>query len=441
MIKKFFGISDAGLGALIFRSGIGSLIVRLINMLCMVALAAVLARVCGVQGYGVYVYVFAIVQVLSIPARIGLHVLVVREIASFNVSKQWGYLKGVLLLGTLIIFLTSVAISLIVICVSSFFEDSFSGSELDTLNWGLMLLIVIAFGNFFGSSLRGLHKVVYGQLPDRVIRPSVFLGFVLLYWYMFPVDVLSPEYAMAFHALSGAIALIFGLFLLHYHIPNSIKAIKAHYKTSLWLKSATALSLIEGLQVISSQTDILMLGFFTDAQTVGAYSVAAQGAILVAFGLQSLNMIAAPYYSKFYKQQDFMSMQKLALNVARLSTLIALPAVFLFLFYGTVILTFIFGEEFVIASNALNILCLGQLINAAMGSVVLLLNMTGNEKNVIQGLIVSACSNVVLNFLLIPVWGMEGAAAATCVSLLLWNLILSRKTLNKLNIKAWVSIY
>lgn len=66
----------------------------------------------------------------------------------------------------------------------------------------------------------------------------------------------------------------------------------------------------------------------------------------------------------------------------------------------------------------------GYLINLSVGPVALSLIMTGHEKITTVGVVSGAVINIVLNFLLIPKWGIEGAAFATSISMIIWNVIL-----------------
>ena len=82
------------------------------------------------------------------------------------------------------------------------------------------------------------------------------------------------------------------------------------------------------------------------------------------------------------------------------------------------------------------ILTLGQLANASFGSVGALLNMTGHEKDAMKGMMYSLGVNFVLAFLLIPIYGMVGAATSTAVSLMVWNMILRYYVKKRLNIES-----
>jgi O-antigen/teichoic acid export membrane protein len=106
--------------------------------------------------------------------------------------------------------------------------------------------------------------------------------------------------------------------------------------------------------------------------------------------------------------------------------LITLPVVLVLVLFGEVIIRLAFGAAYEKAYVPLVILCVGQLVNASIGSVRSILNMTGNEHDTTRVLVIGAIVNLLLNFTLTPVWGMNGAAMATTVTLILWNVLMWR---------------
>ena len=195
------------------------------------------------------------------------------------------------------------------------------------------------------------------------------------------------------------------------------------------------LGFIAGMQLINTQADILMLGLFTDAEQVGIYRVAVQGAMLVSFGLEAVNMVVAPQFAHMYAHGRGEQMQRLALASARAGLAIALPAALVFVLFGTVLLKAVVGEGYATGATPLAILAVGQLVNAAMGPVGLLLNMTGHEHAVARGVALAAVVNVAANMLLIPHWGMNGAATATALTLVIWNGLLAWEVARRLKIR------
>jgi O-antigen/teichoic acid export membrane protein len=60
-----------------------------------------------------------------------------------------------------------------------------------------------------------------------------------------------------------------------------------------------------------------------------------------------------------------------------------------------------------------------------MGPVGVVLIMTGHERDAALAIGVSAVLNLILNAILIPGWGMEGAAVATAASTVVWNILMA----------------
>jgi len=191
-----------------------------------------------------------------------------------------------------------------------------------------------------------------------------------------------------------------------------------------WLKSSLPMALTSALLMVNNHADIIMIGWFSSPADVGIYRVATSGAALVIFGLTTINMVLGPYYARFHAHKEKERIQKLATNSARVVIAMTLPVVIAFLFFGEPLIGFIFGQEYLSAYLSLAIISVGQLMNAGFGSVGLLLVMTGHERETTKGVAVGTLSNVFLNAVLIPFYGIEGAAFATAVTLLTSNVLL-----------------
>ncbi|NET91585.1 MAG: oligosaccharide flippase family protein, partial [Kamptonema sp. SIO1D9] len=191
----------------------------------------------------------------------------------------------------------------------------------------------------------------------------------------------------------------------------------------LWLRSALPMLLIGSLYIVNNQTDTVMLGAMKDSEAVGIYTVANRGASLITFVLVAFNTSLAPTFASLYAQGDKRRLQRVVTKGCRMVLLAALPIAFALIAFGYWFLL-LFGAEFVQGQTALTILSFGQLANAATGSVALLLIMTGHERDTAIGISASALLNIILNAILIPQWGVEGAATATATSTFFWNIIL-----------------
>jgi len=423
-----------GLRAQLVRGGLGSVVVKLFGMGLSLAVVIVLARALGPEGYGVYAYVFALVSLLAIPAQFGLPALVVRETAKAQAGADWSALTGVWWWAGVVAGGLSLLLAVIGGLVAWLFTDRFTGAQLATFAWALVLVPGLVLSRLVGGGLRGLCHVVAGQLPDLVLRPGLLLAFVLVALGLH--GAVTSSGTMALHALAAGLALLAGAVLLYRARPGESRGVTARYRHRAWAASALPLGFIAGMQVINTQADILMLGLFTDAEQVGIYRVAVQGAMLVAFGLAAVNMVVAPQFARMHAQDQRDQLQRLATASARAALAIAVPAVLVFVLFGPALLRTVVGSGYVSGATPLVILALGQLVNAGMGSVGVLLSMTDHERAFARGLALGAVFNVAANLVLIPLWGMNGAALATSMTFVIWNSLLASEVAKRLGINS-----
>jgi O-antigen/teichoic acid export membrane protein len=175
--------------------------------------------------------------------------------------------------------------------------------------------------------------------------------------------------------------------------------------------------------VINNRTDAIMLGIMQGNESVGLYNVANRGAMLISFILVAVNQSLAPSIAKLYAEGNLSKLQSIITKSSRTIIFGSLPIALILIIFGKWFLL-IFGSEFTAAYLTLVILSFGQLINATMGSVGLLLDMTGHERDTAVGVGTTAILNIILNALFIPIWGVNGAAIATAISTIAWNIIL-----------------
>jgi len=421
------------------RSATGSVALRVANAAFALAASILLARLLGPEGYGVYAFAFSIVMLLALPAQAGLPTLVVREVARYEVDGRWRLIRGLLRRSNQAVGLLAAVIGLGGLAILMSAGRAYGGDLPSTLLWALILLPIMALGNLRGAALRGLRRVVQGQLPEYVIRPGLFVSCLLIVGLLDlvrpeTVMEMSPARAMAIHAAAAFCAYLVGIALLRRGLPAPVRKGRPDYRTAAWLKTLLPLTLLAGMEMINNQVDVVLLGFLRTAGEVGIYRVAWQVSLPVVFTLTAVNLVVAPHFARAWQNADKQRLQRLATWSARVAASLAIPAAAVLIGFGTPLLGFVFGREFAAGGAALTILCIGQLCNAAAGSVGTILNMTGHERDTMLGIGIAAVTNVTLNLLLIPPFGIVGAATATTVSMVLWNLILFRRVRHRLGI-------
>jgi O-antigen/teichoic acid export membrane protein len=384
--------------------------------------AVLLARMLGAEGYGIYAYAFAVVTLLAIPAQAGLPQLVVRETARGMAGARPDLIAGVWRWSGRFTAVVSVLLAAVAWAVLWWGGERVGGVYAPTLLWAVALTPLVALGNLRGAALRGLRRIVQGQLPEFVLRPGLFVA--LLASVALAGGGLTAPVAMALHVAAAAVAFVVGAWMLLRFAPTAVRSAEAAYEGRAWLASAIPLAFVSGMQLVNHHTSILMLGMFLAPAQVGIFRVAVQTAALAAFGLQVVASVMAPRIAEVYAHGERKRLQRLATGAARIGLAFNLALTAMFLVVGPWLLPMLFGEPFGAAYVPLVILLGGQLVNSATGTAELLLNMTGYERETARGVAVAAGVNVLSNLLLIPPFGLFGAAAATAASLATWNVLL-----------------
>lgn len=192
------------------------------------------------------------------------------------------------------------------------------------------------------------------------------------------------------------------------------------YRNILSKSSPMALSAVS--YFLMQSVDIILLGKFVNFDMVAYYAVAVKIATASSLGLQSVNIAIAPKIAKIYNNGEIISLKKIIKNSVRLTVVLSLPALIILGVFASFFLN-LFGSEYVAAKQALWILLLGQLCNTLCGPIAIYMNMTGKQNELHVILLFGLLINIVLNWILIPLYGMRGAAFATAISMLVWNAI------------------
>jgi O-antigen/teichoic acid export membrane protein len=188
------------------------------------------------------------------------------------------------------------------------------------------------------------------------------------------------------------------------------------------LRFSAPLVLVIILTQLLFWTDILMLGLLREAREVGIYSAAVRIAFAANMIVAAANQIFAPTISHLYHQGDLPHLEVLFKTVSKWVFLATLPVVMILLLLSDEILR-LFGPTFVAANTALVILALTQLVDASTGASTFMLTMSGRLKLMVFNTGTAFVLNVALNALLVPRFGIEGAAAATFLALTAFQIL------------------
>lgn len=403
---------------LVMRSG-KVLAVRVLGAGLGFAFNVVLARLLGASGIGVYSLAFTIAVVASVVGRVGLDTAMLKFAAKCYGEHDWSSLAAIHRMGMGVALTCSGIIALVMLGTADwvatvvFSEPALAGPL------RIMGLAMVPFSllNLYGELLKATHQTAMSAFVQGAAIPLINLGAIFL----FANHMGSAQDATLIYL--GATLVVLTLSYASWRggygkrvvVELNTPRLKELLDTA-WPMYGASLA-----GILMTWADVLLLGVWASSAEVGVYGAAARTALLTSFFLMATNAVVAPRFAALHAKGAIDELAKLARRSAILASTATLPLVLLFILKPGMVLS-VFGTSFIIGAQALTILAIGQFINAATGPVGYILNMSGLHKIESRISMLAALINIALCILLIPQWGILGAATANASAVILCNL-------------------
>jgi O-antigen/teichoic acid export membrane protein len=434
MLKRLHMLSrSSGLKSQLVRGGLGVGGLKLLSLPLTLFTSIVLARGLGPDGYGQYVFVLTVISLLALPIGPGLGQLITREVAKYHQGADWGLFRGLLRRAHQWLTLGSCVIAAAITLLAA---KNASWAVYD--RWTLLFLAtpmlpLLGFNALCSATLRGLRHVFRAQLPELLVRPGLHL---VIASSLLVAGILNPATAFASQFAATALACAAGVWLLRRLQPSHVSQVKPSYRDGDWARAILPFILLAAVGNFNGQIGIVVLGWLgTDAE-VAALRVAQTGANLVVLSLGIANLVIGPHIARARHERDSARLQSLSRYSARAALAVSIPIAIPMILLGGPIVGLVFGDDYrVLATLPLAILAIGQLVNVAFGSVGLFLTMSGCERETLVGQIIALLVNMVTAVLLVPLYGVVGAALAVTIGLVTWNVALAILFVRRLGLR------
>jgi O-antigen/teichoic acid export membrane protein len=166
----------------------------------------------------------------------------------------------------------------------------------------------------------------------------------------------------------------------------------------------------------------MVLGIFNQENSSGIYNAALRLAGLSMLVLTAFNAIFAPVIADLHHRGEMERLSALFKLVTRWVIIVAMPIFLLQMLYPHQLIG-LFGKDFASGALALRILSLGTLVKFSTGAVGIMLLMSGHSGLVMFNSLLTLGVALALDFILIRLFGVTGAAVAGMLSLVLVNLV------------------
>lgn len=303
---------------------------------------------------------------------------------------------------------------------------------LEVLNIFLVMYPLSIIG-LISSYERSTKRFIVAEFTDGIIRP-IFLSISILI-----LDIIYGA-TVEFVILSACcISLILVSSKLYAYRNELEYQLRGLFERSRNLsKYGASFLLVSAASLLQNQIDILMIGYYLTMEEVAFYSVSTRIVMPIGLVLAVVSTLSAPKISHNFSKSGVESLNDIVHETKK--PLLAFS--FLALVFGGTLgpyfIVFTFGDVYIQSVTSFYILMVGKVIESMCGIVVVLLNNTDNHWRVTKILWVTLIFNIIANFILIPLYGIEGAAFATAMSVTLWSVFLVLFARNILSINTLV---
>jgi O-antigen/teichoic acid export membrane protein len=413
----------------VVKKGFIALVMRLLGAGLAFGFNVLLARMLGAEGSGVYILALTVSTFAAVFGKLGMDLSLLRFVAANAAIDDWAAVKGVYHKSMQLALSASTITAFLLFLITPWLaEYVFNKPELiEPMRWMALAVVPTVFFMLQAQVLKGLKKTGQSSLIEIVgVSALSMLGLALI----------GPKWgvtgAVWVYVISTIIIGLLGFVLCWLATPQT-RGLVGRFDRKELLESSIPLLWVTSTYLLMTWAATLLLGIWGTKADVGIFNVASRTANLTQFILIGINSIVEPKFAGLYRRGEMAALNSMARKSAKLTTVLALPLVVIFAGFPNLIMG-IFGPQFKEGSLILVILTAGQFVNVATGSVAQLLVMSGNEKIVRNTIGAAAFGNVLLNIILIPLYGSMGAAIATSLTIAILNLTLAYLVWNRLQI-------
>jgi O-antigen/teichoic acid export membrane protein len=392
---------------------------KIVGLLFGYIFTLIITRNFGADTMGIFALCTTVLSIASILGRLGIDTALLRFVAEYKAQDRVDLVKEVYGKALKIVIPFSIILTFIFFFSSTFISKYIFHKEYLSNYFQITSLAVLPLALIFidSQSLRAIKKIgeySFFQNISQFLFASIFL-----------LLLLSFSEKNSLPLIAYILAIFTGAIFCHIFWKKQARLGSSHVSNEISIKNILHVSLpmllSSSMLMITNWTNTLMLGMFRTEAEVGIFNVAARISTATSFTLIAINSITASKFAEFYGRRDYIGLEKYVQQSTKLIFWTSFPVLLAIIFFPSLILG-IFGEEFKKAVVALLLLTIGTFISSISGSVGILLNMTGRHKVFQYIILTTAFLNIILNALLIPKYGINGAAIVTMISFAFWNL-------------------
>jgi O-antigen/teichoic acid export membrane protein len=382
-----------------------------------------IARAASQEDVGLFLITFGIMSFVAIFSHLGFPASLTRYVPYFEGLKQKGKIRDMLRLSYVLLTVFGLLFTFVIWLAADWIGEVYEKPMLpDAIR---MFSVFLLLNNIFSVNvyyLQGRADIKSMQLVQNVQN---FFKLVL-------TAVFFLAFGASLYTLIGGfltsylLALIVSLPIVHMKIRDLPKKDGGISKRQLWeemLPFGLMLTIVSSLWLIIQVSDKLLLAYLVEpakaAEIVAIYALATTAAAVLIMFPVSIGSIFLPILSRLAGKEDYKQMRSVTEAAQRWVLFVTIPtAIVLGTFSGDILNAF-YGPAYATGALAMSIFVLGILVKSFSMMYSFALAALRLVKVELTIAFLTALANILLNILLIPMYGMEGAALASVISLFL----------------------
>ncbi|MEK7147098.1 MAG: flippase [Patescibacteria group bacterium] len=381
-----------------FWLGFGNIAGRLIRAIIIIYAA----RILGTEGYGVFSYALSLAMLFTIATDLGINGILTRETAKKPEEKNQ-YFSTALIIKLILIILNIALIMALVPLIT-------------TIKEVLVIMPVIIFLIIF-DTIREFGFAFFRALEKMEIEAGIFILTNIAISFLGITALLISKNTLALsisYTIGSGIGTATTIWILRNQFKNLFKNFSKKLIVPI-LNAAWPFAMLGFLAAVMVNIDTIMVGALKTAHDVGLYAAAQKPIQLLYVPASLLATSFFPVFSKLTGMPDKTKMKTAIEKALTASFLMAIPMTIGGVILSKELINFLFGAEYGSSVLTLQILIL-TVIFVYPGTIIGNIIFAHNKQKIFIGSVaIGAGGNTILNFLLIPIYGIAGAAIATLI--------------------------
>ena len=396
------------------RTSLTAFAIRIVSAAIALGSQVLMARWMGGFEYGIFVLVWTAMIIIGNLSCLGFHTSIVRYIPEYRETGRLGELRGVMTASRTFVLVVSSLLAAAGMAGVWAFSGAIADHYLVPFFLGIVCLPMIALSDTLEGIARANSWAMLSLGPIYLLRPVLILATM-------GAAIFAGYDADAETALTAAIAAtflttLFQVIAISPPAAREVRDVQPLFRTREWVLVSLPIFLVEGFFFMLTNADVLMIGWFMAPEDVAVYFATVKTLALVHFVYFAVKAGVAQRYAQYAHGGDHARLAAFARETVSWTFWPSLAMAAAVLAIGKPVLL-VFGPGFDAGYPLLVVLVLGGVARASVGPAESLLTMSGNQ-NVCAAVYGAALAvNVGLNLLLIPYWGLWGAAVSMALAM------------------------